>query len=78
MRCEGVEKRKVSGRISFTMRVTYPVIPQNLSQLYGEDPTCLLCLSPANLKHILVSSNPAVAREATYGLYIKTRGRAQD
>ena len=62
---EDVEKRKLSWkelwdmeafRTSFILRATYDVLPspQNLNQWYGEDPTCPLCPSPANLKHILV------------------------
>ncbi|KAL0199484.1 hypothetical protein M9458_008024, partial [Cirrhinus mrigala] len=64
-RWEGVERRKISWRelmgmeafhISFILRATYDVLPSpsNLNQWYGEDPTCPLCPSPANLKHILV------------------------
>lgn len=66
MRWEEAEKRKFSWKellgmkadqITFTMWATYDVLqsPQNLSLRYGEDPTCPLCSSPANLNHILVS-----------------------
>ncbi|KAJ8016900.1 hypothetical protein DPEC_G00012150 [Dallia pectoralis] len=59
-RWEGVERRKLSWRelmgmeafhISFILRATYNVLPStsNLNQWYGEDPTCPLCPSPANL-----------------------------
>lgn len=65
MTWEGVEKRKISWqelwemeafKASFTIRAAYDVLPspKNLSQWYGEDPTCSLCLTPATLKHILV------------------------
>ena len=65
MRWEGVERRKFSWKelwsmeafhTSFILRATYDVLPSpsNLQQWYGEDPTCPLCPSPANLKHILV------------------------
>ena len=65
MRWEGVERRKVSWKellsmeafhTSFILRATYNVLPfpSNLKQWYGEDPTCSLCPSSANLKHILV------------------------
>lgn len=64
MNSEGVEKKKISWlelweteafRISFTIRAAYYILPspKNLIQWYGEDPTCLLCLTPATLKHIL-------------------------
>lgn len=41
---------------SFILRGPYDVLPSpsNLNQWYREDPTCPLCPSPANLKHILV------------------------
>ena len=65
MAWEGVEKRKISWKelwemeafkASFTIRAAYDVLPSpaNLSQRYGENPTCPLCPSPATLKHILV------------------------
>src|SRR4029434_11160572 len=65
MRWEGVERRKFSWKelwsmeafhTSFILRATYDVLPSpsNLQQWYGEDPTCPLCPSPLNLKHILV------------------------
>ena len=65
MTWEGVEKRKISWqelwemeafKASFTIRAAYDVLPspKNLSQWYGEDPTCSLCPTPATLKHILV------------------------
>ena len=62
MQWEGVERRKISWRdlwqmeakeISFIIRATYDVLPspKNLSQWYGEDPTCALCPTPATLRH---------------------------
>ncbi len=73
MRWEGVERRKFSWRelmgmeafhISFTLRATYDVLPSpsNLNQWYGEDPTCPLCPSPANLKHILVGCKTSLSQ----------------
>ena len=43
-------------RTSFTIKAAYDVLPspKNLNQWYGVDPTCLLCQTPATLKHILV------------------------
>ena len=63
MAWEGVKMRKIywkdlwemeTLRASFTIRATYDVLPSpaNLSQWYGEDPTCPLCPCPATLKHI--------------------------
>lgn len=50
--------------ISFTLRATYDVLPSpsNLNQWYGEDPTCPLCPSPANLKHILVGCKTSLSQ----------------
>ncbi|KAK0136753.1 Retrovirus-related Pol polyprotein from type-2 retrotransposable element R2DM [Merluccius polli] len=73
MRWEDVEKRKFSWkeiwdmeafRTSFILRATYDVLPspQNLNQWYGEDPTCHLCPSPANLKHILVACKTSLTQ----------------
>ena len=73
MAWEGVEKRKISWkelwemetfRASFTIRATYDVLPSpsNLSQWYGEDPTCPLCPSPATLKHILVGCKTSLTQ----------------
>ncbi|XP_063058330.1 uncharacterized protein LOC134451862 [Engraulis encrasicolus] len=70
---EDVEKRKLSwkeiwdmeaSRTSFLLRATYDVLPSpaNLSQWYGEDPTCHLCSSPANLKHIMVGCKTSLAQ----------------
>lgn len=65
MQWEEVEKRRLSWkelcgmeahRTSFLIRSVYDVLPSptNLSQWYGEDPTCPLCPSPSSLRHILV------------------------
>lgn len=73
MAWEGVERRKFSwkelwemeaSRASFTIRAAYDVLPSptNLSQWYGEDPTCPLCPSPASLKHILVGCRASLAQ----------------
>ena len=73
MAWEGVEKRKISWkdlwemeafRASFTIRAAYDVLPSpaNLSQWYGEDPTCLICPSPATLKHILVGCKTSLTQ----------------
>ncbi|KAM4567620.1 uncharacterized protein V3H82_011871 [Fundulus diaphanus] len=73
MAWEGVEKRKLSWkdlwemeafRASFTIRATYDVLPSpaNLSQWYGDDPTCSLCPSPATLKHILVGCKTSLTQ----------------
>ncbi|XP_049901864.1 uncharacterized protein LOC126391274 [Epinephelus moara] len=73
MRWEDIEKRKISWkelwdmeafRSSFIIRATYDVLPspQNLSQWYGEDPTCPLCPSPANLKHILIGCKTSLTQ----------------
>lgn len=50
--------------ISFILRATYDVLPSpsNLNQWYGEDPTCPLCPSPANLKHILVGCKTSLSQ----------------
>ncbi len=73
MRWEGVERRKFSWKelwgmeafqTSFILRATYDVLPSpsNLNQWYGEDPTCPLCSSPANLKHILVGCKTSLTQ----------------
>ena len=73
MRWEGVERRKLSWkdlwnmeayRASFLIRATYDVLPSpaNLHQWYGKDPTCSLCPSPANLKHIMVGCKTSLAQ----------------
>lgn len=73
MAWEGVEKRKLSWkdlwemkafRASFTIRAAYDVLPSpaNLSQWYGDDPTCSLCSSPATLKHILVGCKTSLTQ----------------
>ena len=73
MRWEGVERRKItwnemwsmeSNRLSFIIRATYDVLPSptNLHLWYGEDPACLQCAAPANLKHILVGCKTSLTQ----------------
>jgi hypothetical protein len=68
-----VKKRKLSWRelwgmeayrVSFLIRAVYDVLPSptNLQQWYGEDATCSLCPSSANLKHILVGCKTSLAQ----------------
>lgn len=73
MKWDGVERRKIawnelwsmeSSRLSFIVRATYDVLPSptNLHLWYGEDPACLQCAAPANLKHILVGCKTSLTQ----------------
>ena len=73
MKWEGVERRKItwnelwsmeSSRLSFIIKATYDVLPSptNLHLWYGEDPACLQCAAPANLKHILVGCKTSLTQ----------------
>uniref|UniRef100_A0A3B1JD36 Reverse transcriptase domain-containing protein n=1 Tax=Astyanax mexicanus TaxID=7994 RepID=A0A3B1JD36_ASTMX len=70
---EGLGQRKISWRdlwemegsqISFIVRATYDVLPTptNLRQWFGEDPSCVLCQTPATLKHILTGCKTSLAQ----------------
>lgn len=50
--------------ISFTSHATDDVSPSpyNLNEWYGEDPTCPLCPSPTNLKHILFGCKTSLSQ----------------
>ena len=73
MKWEGMERRKItwnelwsmeSNRLSFIIKATYDVLPSptNLHLWYGEDPACLQCAAPANLKHILVGCKSSLTQ----------------
>lgn len=63
---------------SLILQATYDVLSthSNLNQWYGEDPTCSLCPSPANLKHILVGCKTSLSQGRytwRYNHVLKTR-----
>lgn len=73
MNWNGLERRKIGRRdlwemeannISFIIKATYDVLPfpKNLHQWYGEDPTCVLCLTPATLMHILTGCRTSLTQ----------------
>ena len=73
MKWEGVERRKITwnelwsmetSRLSFIIKATYDVLPSptNLHLWYREDPACLQCAAPANLKHILVGCKTSLTQ----------------
>lgn len=73
MNWNGLERRTIGWRdlwemeannISFIVKATYDVLPspKNLHQWYGEDPTCVLCLTPATLKHILTGCKTSLTQ----------------